>query len=70
MVGLKTWLREHRLGLVVEAYPNKVAEGVFNLLSNPDRMKEIVNKGNQYINRNFTHEIYAARILKLFNKIL
>ncbi len=64
--GAAETLSSRKLGIVVKPEPKRLAEAAYYLLKNPQIMEDIAKRGQNFLINNLTCEVYAEKILKIF----
>lgn len=67
--GIPEWLRHDENGVLVPPQDsNGIADAVLNLLSNPDKMKEMGEKGRDFVLNYYSGKKYIDNLFKLFSE--
>jgi glycosyltransferase involved in cell wall biosynthesis len=69
-VGLSDMIRETGSGIVVQGEPGQLGNGIKNLFSRPDLMRQMGENGKRVVKERFTWETVALRMEGVYQDIL
>jgi glycosyltransferase involved in cell wall biosynthesis len=68
--GAAEVIAAQKIGIVVKPTPEMIAKSVIDIYRNPDKYKELINRGREYVMKYMTWRNYALNMLKIYQSVL
>jgi len=68
-VGVSPWVKESGSGIVVNKDPDSVAQGILSILKDPEKAKDMGEKGARLVEEVFKPQNVAKRFLRVYKEI-
>ena len=70
VTAIKEVVKNKETGLLVEPQSNQLAEAILSLLSNQALREKMGNSGREFVRKNFSWDICAQKMLKIYSEAL